>query len=33
MIDLNYARPNELSIDYGYIVERHLDNDDFVLFN
>jgi len=21
MIDLNYARPNELSIDYGYIVE------------
>ena len=33
MIDLNYAWPNELSIDYGYIVERHLDNDDFVLFN
>jgi len=33
MIDLNYAWPNELHIDNGYIVERHLDDDDFVLFN
>lgn len=24
MIDLNYARPNEAFIDYGYTVERHL---------
>jgi DNA-directed RNA polymerase II subunit RPB1 len=33
MIDLNYARPNESYIDNGYIVERHLQNDDYVLFN
>lgn len=33
LIDLNYARASETFIDYGYIVERHLMNDDFVLFN
>lgn len=33
LIDLNYARPNETFIENGYIVERHLQNDDYVLFN
>lgn len=33
IIDLNYAKTTETFIDYGYIVERHLRNDDFVLFN
>jgi DNA-directed RNA polymerase II subunit RPB1 len=33
MIDLNYARTTETFIDYGYVIERHLRNDDYVLFN
>jgi DNA-directed RNA polymerase II subunit RPB1 len=33
MIDLAYARTTEAFLDYGYVVERHLSNDDFVLFN
>ena len=32
-MDLNYAKPAETHIDYGYIVERHLKDDDYVLFN
>jgi len=30
---LNYARTTETFIDYGYVIERHLKNDDYVLFN
>ena len=33
MVDLSYARTTEAFLDYGYIVERHLADDDFVLFN
>lgn len=33
MVDLSYARTTEAFLDYGYTVERHLSNDDFVLFN
>ncbi len=32
-IDLRYAAPNERAIRAGYIVERHLMDDDTVLFN
>ena len=31
--DLNYASSCEQFLDNGYIVERHLQNDDYVLFN
>jgi DNA-directed RNA polymerase II subunit RPB1 len=33
LIDLSYARSTETFIDYGYVIERHLKNDDYVLFN
>lgn len=32
-IDLRFASKNELALEYGWIVERHLQDDDIVLFN
>ncbi|CAI2386343.1 unnamed protein product [Moneuplotes crassus] len=33
MVDLSYARTTEAFLDFGYVVERHLSDGDFVLFN
>lgn len=33
VVDLSYAKATETFIDYGYVIERHLRDGDFVLFN